>query len=469
MPKQPNILFIQSDKHRFDALAVNGHPAAVTPNLDQLAAAGINFTHAFCPVPLCCPARASLHTGAWPHQHLQVSNWDSDASRPHKPMRTLGQCLRDAGYHLGFLDKWHVHPQKNPDDPDYGFHEVAEMWRYGQWRKDQGVVPNRRAKDGFLEFYYGGVDEHAAPEQTRLHWAGDQTIDMLQRFSEQEKPFAIFWEPPEPHLPCYPSRYWMDKIDISAIQPWPGFEDDLLSKPFGQRQQRMDWGIENWTWEENWLPFVARYFAVIADMDHQIGRLLGELDRLGLAEDTLVVYTADHGDTTGDHGLIDQHYNLYDAVFRVPMIARWPGVISPGRTSDDFVCNALDLSRTFVEIAGGEVPETFAGQSLLPVLQETGGTGRQDIYGQYVNNQFGLCTQRCVRDRRWKYVWNATDVDELYDLDADPGEVENRTQAPACAGELQRLRHRLVAWMDETKDPMLNPWIRKQLMEGRKA
>jgi len=468
MSKKTNILFIQSDKHRFDALAVNGHPVAKTPNLDKLAAEGMNFSHAFCPVPLCCPARASLHVGAWPHQHQQIANWDSDAGRSHKPMRTLGQCLRDAGYHLGFLDKWHVSQDKNPGHEDYGFHEVAEMWRYNEWRREQGLPDMPKPKDDFFKFYYGGVDEHARPEQTRLHWAADKTIDMLHRFSEQEKPFAIFWEPPEPHLPCYPSRYWMDQFKPEDIPPWPGAFDDLKNKPFGQRQQRMDWGIENWTWEENWAPFVARYFAIIAELDHQIGRIIKELDKLGLRENTMVVYTTDHGDSTGDHGLIDQHYILYDCVFRVPMIVRWPKVIQAGQTSDEFVCNALDIARTMVDISGETAPETFTGNSLLPIFDGTGGTGREDIYGQYDNNQFGLCTQRCVRDRRWKYIWTATDTDELYDLEADPGEVNNLIHS-GYDDELARLRSRLIYWMEKEKDPMLNPWTRRTLEEGRKA
>ncbi len=466
---QPNIIFIQSDKHRYDALAVNGHTMAITPNLDQLAADGLNFTHAFCPVPICCPARASLHCGVWPHQHQQVANWDSDASRPHKPMRTMGQCLRDAGYHLGFLDKWHVHKNKNPDHEDYGFHEVAETWRYPQWRKDQGLPPLPRPKDGFFEFYYGGVDEDAGPEQTRLHWAADKTIDMLQRFNQQDKPFAIFWEPPEPHLPCYPSRHWMDMFKEKEMPPWPGAHDDLHGKPFGQRQQQMDWGVEHWNWEENWNEFVTRYFAIIAELDHQIGRVLAELDALGLRENTIVVYTTDHGDSTGDHGLIDQHYILYDCVFRVPMIVRWPEQIQAGRSTDEFTCNALDISRTLIEAAGGTVPESFTGESLLPLFTDTGGTGREDIYGQYQNNQFGLCSQRCVRDRRWKYIWTATDTDELYDLDSDPGEVNNLVNESQYAHELQRLRKRLITWMEQENDPMINPWTKRQLLEGRKA
>jgi arylsulfatase A-like enzyme len=167
---------------------------------------------------------------------------------------------------------------------------------------------------------------------------------------------------------------------------------------------------------------------------------------------------------------------MYDDVVRVPLIARWPAKCAPGRVCDAFISHSIDLATTFCDVAEATVPTTFRGQSLAPLLlgkplgfSETPKVWgeRDNIFSVYHGNQFGLYSQRMVRDRRWKYVWNATAEDELYDLSADPGEVDNRATDPLCAIELDRLRQRLVAWMEATHDPLLNGWTRAQILEGR--
>ena len=165
--------------------------------------------------------------------------------------------------------------------------------------------------------------------------------------------------------------------------------------------------------------------------------------------------------------MIDKHYVMYEDVVHVPLIARWPGVAVPGIRSDAFVSHAIDLAITLSAAAGAPVPGTFSGRSLLPLLRgEVEKKGRPDIYAAYYGNQFGLYSQRMVRDARLKYVWNATAEDELYDLQLDPGELRNRATDPAYASELARLRHRLVTWMEDTHDPLLNTWTRNQLLAG---
>ena len=153
----------------------------------------------------------------------------------------------------------------------------------------------------------------------------------------------------------------------------------------------------------------------------------------------------------------------------VPLIARWPGRIRAGSACDAFVCHALDLAATFVAAANAPVPGQFQGQSLLPLFDGAADNGRSDIFAMYHGNQFGLYSQRMVRDRCWKYVWNATAQDELYDLQADPGEITNLAAQPGARDELRRLRQRAVAWMEAVNDPLLNPWTRAQLLEGLKV
>jgi arylsulfatase A-like enzyme len=461
----PNILLIHVDQHRYDCLGVNGHPCAVTPNLDRLAAEGVNFRGACCPIPVCTPARTSLLTGVYATQHGCLANRGTEGYRamdPHLP--TFSQALKDGGYWLGYVGKWEVGTPGGPQQ--FGFDVYVSDKEYLPWRRGQGLPP-LPTQNG----WFGEVDAGVTPDQTALGWGADHVIRLLHAAAGQEQPFFLRWDPREPHLPNVLPEPFASLVDPAAVPPWPSFPDPLAGKPFIQRQQVRTWGLEGWTWRE-WAPIVARYLGEVALIDHQVGRILGALDELGLAENTLVVYTSDHGDLCGGHGMIDKHYVMYDDVLRVPLLLRWPRRIPPGSTVETLVTAGLDLPVTFCAAAGAPVPPTFVGRDLLALAAgETSaeaGVSPGAVFATYHGNQFGLYSQRMVRTERWKYVWNATAEDELYDLAADPGEVTNRATDAACAGELAALRGQLAAWMGEVKDPLLNQWTRRQLLEGRK-
>lgn len=459
---RPNILLIHSDQHRFDCVGVNGHPFIRTPNMDRLAREGMNFTHAFCPIPLCVPERISLLNGQWATEHLAIANWDTEAPRPPREgLRVFSEVLRDGGYFLGYVAKWHVHKEKGA--LEYGFHEYVPEGQYFKWRAGHGLKPLPRTMK-----WFGEVDPFIRPEESKLAWGANQTIRILESCKGKGAPFFIRWDPSEPHLPNVVPEPFASMYPPAEIPPWPSFPDPLVSKPYIQAQQRRTWKLDAWTWRD-WAPVVGRYLGEISLMDAQIGWILEALDRLGFGENTLVIYTTDHGDMCGGHGMIDKHFIMYEDVTRVPLMMRWPGRIRSGGRCDAFVAHAIDLASTFCEVAGLPIPETFRGKSLLPLMKGGADNGRQDIFSTYHGNQFGLYSQRMVRDRQWKYVWNATAEDELYDLQNDAGELRNLATDPACKDELARLRRRLVAWMEETRDPGLNPWTRAQLLENLKV
>lgn len=456
-----NVLLIYPDQHRFDCVGVNGHAFVQTPAMDRLAAEGMNFTQAYCPIPLCVPARNTLLHGQWPVQHHCICNEGSESPRPPDAgLPTFVEPLRQAGYFMGYVGKWHVNQFRGP--LEYGFDEYVPEEAYGAWRKEQGLPCHPWAGN-----WFGELDPGIGPEHSRLAWGVDHTLAMLKRMAEEQRPFFIRWDPSEPHLPNVVPEPYFSMYPPETIPPWPSYPDPLVGKPSIQAQQRLSWQVEDKTWAD-WATMVSSYLGTISLLDAQLGRLLDGLEQLGLAENTLVIYTSDHGDMCGGHGMVDKHNVMYDDVVRVPMIARWPGHTQPGSVCQSFVSNALDLASTFCEVAGVPVPETFVGQSLAPLLEGAQDNGRQDILCTYHGNQFGLFSQRMVRDRRWKYVWNPTAEDELYDTLTDPGELHNLARDPAHRDELTRLRGRLVAWLESLKDPLLNNWTRVQLVQGRR-
>ncbi len=460
-----NILLIQADQHRYDCLGSNGGGTVgallQTPTLDQLARDGINFTHAFCPVPVCTPARTSLLTGLWPLQHGCIMNHDTEAGRSmFAGLPTFSELLRAAGYYLGYVGKWGVDAQRGPTA--FGFHDYVPERNYATWRKAQNLPPKPSTNR-----WFGEIDTAITPDQTALAWGARETIQLLQKAAGQAEPFFIRWDPSEPHLPNVVPEPYASMYAPQTIPPWRSFPDPLLNKPYIQQQQLRTWGLDGWSWAQ-WAPIVARYLGEITLLDHQVGRVLAALEELGLAKNTVVIYTADHGDLCGGHGMIDKHFVMYEELVRVPLIMRWPGKINAGSTSAAFISSGLDLAVTFCALAEVTPPPTFCGSNLLAVAAGTAAALRQDIFTSYYGNQFGLYSQRMVRDRRWKYVWNATAEDELYDLASDPGEITNLATHAAAAPELARLRLRLLAWMEQTQDRLLNLWTRRQLTDNCK-
>lgn len=463
--EKPNILLLHSDQHRYDCIGATGHPQLRTPHLDRLIIEGVHFTHAFTPSPICSPARTSLMTGQWPTQHQNINLvGESEAPRATpSDVPTFSRILRDTGYYLGYVGKWHVDDDRvrDPTHKTFGFHDYIPEHEYHAWRRKQGIPAQPFDLSDGLSTLYGTVDTHIAPDQSKIHWLADQTIHMIHRAARENSPFFIRLDPSEPHLPNVVPEPYASMYPATSIKPWPSFPDPLEDKPWIQRQQLRTWGVEDWEWEQ-WSPIVARYLGEISLMDSEFGRILAVLDQLRLTDNTLVIYTTDHGDMCGGHGMMDKHFVMYDDVTHVPLILRWPARLPAGQMYEGFVSNELDLAATFVDAADEEAPATFSGLSLLDFVsgkQEP----RSDILATYHGCQMGLYSQRMIRDRKWKLIWNATERDELYDLAHDQGEIVNKIDDPTCGVERARLSYRLIEWMTATNDPLLNLLTEPQL------
>jgi arylsulfatase A-like enzyme len=474
-PARPNILLIQADQHRYDCIGRAGHPLVQTPALDRLAAQGVWFSHAFTPTPTCCPARQSLLCGKWAEQHGGLWNYSTGIPVRDFDEASWTSALAAAGYTLGYVGRWEVHPRRTP--LDYGFREWAAGHDYAAWRKEAGLPAplldaehDPALRDQPAARWFGGVDP-VPLEQTKTHWYAARAIEMIRHYQAlgDGQPWHLRLDFDEPHLPCFPAAPYADAYAPESIPPWGSFAETFANKPYIQRQQLASWGIEHLTWME-WSRYLARYLGMVSQIDDAVARVLRALDELGAAESTLVIYTTDHGDNCGGHRLIDKHYVMYEDVVHVPLIVRWPGMALAGAVCEEFVVHALDLASTACEAAGLPIPATYQGRSLLPLLRgEAVPDWRTAAVATYHGAQFGLYEQRMWRDRRYKYVWNPTDVDELYDLQEDPWELYNHIEHTEYKEILAQLRGRLLAQLTAQGDGIVRTaWMQGQLREGRK-
>lgn len=463
-----NIVLIQTDQQRRDSVGVYGNETVRTPTIDQLAREGVVFDYAFSPIPLCAPARASLLTGERPLSHGILFNREFNISGRcdfHSCDVTLPKILSSHGHLCTHVGKWHVGSDLTPHDcefggvhyPGYGYpdshpHYLAYLDSVGA----DFVLRDRlysRWPDGSDKYLLAAVQD--GPEEASVpHYLTNLAIDAIRAAARTGSPFYLqldFWEPHAPYI--LPRRY-AEMYDPDTIEPWPNFADDMHGKPEIQRAYRRYWGIDRFSWDE-WRRLVAMSYGSVTLLDDQVRRVIAALSEFGLRESTAVLFTSDHGGMVGAHGLEDKGPYLYDEVCRVPLVARVPGAAG-GRRSDALVYN-MDLMPTILELAGCGVPSELDAVSLLPVIRGQALSVRdaaEPVYAEFHGHQIPY-EQRMVRTRDAKYVFNAGDIDELYDLKQDPGEMTNLVGAGGCEDLLSEMRLLLRAKLVDTRDPIL--------------
>ncbi len=457
---RPNILHITVDQMRFDVLGANGNPICRTPALDKLAAEGVNFLRAYTCIGICSPARASLLTGRLPHHHGILTNTHAnDAVRLELPRGepSLADILRRAGYNTGHVGKWHV--GRSNDPRRHGFRD-SKMLLPG-WGQYTEKIP--LADESALRLPLSGAPVHARaeipPERSRTYRIADAAIELLERYAADAArgtPFFLRVDWSEPHWPHYVPEPFDSMYNPRDIPPWPNAQDAFANKPYANHRLREQWGVGDVPWAE-WARLVARYYAAITELDASIGRLLDALRRLGLEENTVVVFCADHGDLTGSHGLFNKGPVMYEEIYRIPLIVRWPQGALRGARCEEMV-HLHDLMPTLLEAARIEPPENLDGRSLLPLLRgHLPDDWYTECFCEYHGSELGLYSQRMVVTKTHKLVFNIPDRNELYDLQNDPHELNNVYDDPAYAEVRRELAERLIAWLEGTGD-MMDRW-----------
>ncbi len=446
-----NVLLLVVDQLRYDCVGAAGIRPVKTPNFDRLATEGLFFENAYTPLPVCAPSRQAMLTGVQPDSIGALFNYNfigTCGADPATP--TWVSELSDRGYRCAFAGKWDASP--NGDETAFGYETIFDG---AAWAKEIGD------KYGPIDYpnSWFGCSNPVAFEDTKTYRICKTSADFIRE--NAGRPWHVWVDITDPHLPCRPSTPYDTMYRPEDMEPWPGFGDTLEGKPYIQKKQIENWHLEGRTWEE-FAPTVAYYYGMITQTDAAIGQILSALDETGQADDTLVILLSDHGDTSGDHGMMDKHYILYDSVVHVPFIVKAPG-IAPQRVKK-FASSSLDIAPTVEALVGMAAESERHGHAVTDYVN---GADTPD-YAVFTSNgqQFGLFTQRGIRTERYKYIWNPTDVDEFYDLALDPGEKINRAADPAYREIMADLGEKLLAELRRRKDPFASGWIGWQCGRG---
>ena len=427
---------------------------------DALAAQGAFFEHAFTPIPVCAPARQALLSGLAPDSYGALWNPDflpTPTLAPQDGFYTA--ALKRAGYHCSLVGKWNTSLTHQP--ADFGFDRHIDY--SGHTRLIAEGYPGLAYRCGWF-----GEASPVALADSKTHWAARMACGLIEDGCRRGKPWLVRVDFTDPHLPCHPSEPFASAVDPMQVEPWDSFGDPLVNKPYIQRQQIVNWQLEGLDWPA-WRQTAACYRAMVAQIDDAVGCMLAKLETLGLAQNTVVIYTTDHGDLCGGHGMLDKHYVLYDDVTRVPLIIRYPARIDAGGRIPEFVASCLDIGATIGDICGLGDADPGMGFSLLPLMQGRRQPERDFAVSSGNGQQFGLYTQRSIRTADWLYVWNTTDLDELYAVGEDPGQKNNRIADPGLADIVAGLRLRLHAELVRRQDPFARTgWLEGQLLHNRK-
>lgn len=426
---QPNILLITCDQLRADYLGAYGADFMKTPNLDRLAREGVRFSNAYSPNPVCIPARHNLITGLPARYHGFDDNYFDGSHVCPWELPTFAQILNDHGYETAAIGKMHFMPERRATGFDFFYNmnecpPTREEDEYSMFLRERGYG-GHNGIHGLRGCLYMQPQRSLLPEA--LHgsaWVADQSIAYLRR-TRGRKPFLLWAGFIHPHPPLDVPDSWAElyrgqvppplaaKTPLSALAEENKGLPRLHSPAAIQRVREL-------------------YASAISFADCQIGRILAELEALGLAENTLVVFTSDHGEMLGDLGTY-QKFLPYDASSKIPLLLRWPGQLKPGAV-DERLVDLNDLLPTFLDAAGLSYPARYdlPGESLLTAQ------GRKNRAFQYIEHQHGSKRWCALRDARYKFVHYYGGDEELFDLLEDPGETTNLLYGAPDAAVLTR-------------------------------
>lgn len=509
MKKKPNILLITSDQQHWNTIGVFNREIS-TPHLDRLVREGTTFGRAYCSNPTCTPSRASIITGLYPSQH---GAWTL-GTKLLEDRHTIGEDFHEAGYKTALIGKAHFQPLQGTetypsieayptlqdlnywrtfDEPFYGFHHV-ELARnhtneahvgqhYALWMEEKGCTNWRdyfRPPTGTMDPTH--TYTWPIPEEYHYNtWIAERTNALLEQYKDNDEPFFLwssFFDPHPEYLVPEPwdTMYDPERLTIPAIVPGehdknpPHFRktqeldpdfSDLMETGFSihgyESHLRYAYGEKKLLTDEDRKKLVAIYYGMISMMDNYIGKILDKLDALGLAEDTIVVFTTDHGHFFGQHGLQAKGGFHYEDLIKLPFIVRYPGQVPAGKQSDA-IQSLVDLAPTFLSMSGLPPVQGMSGVDQSEVWLGRQAQARDHAIVEFRHEPTTI-HQKTYVDGRYKITvyYNQT-YGEIFDLQVDPGELNNLWDEPAYT----RLKMELLlkyAWAELGKEPLAMPKV----------
>lgn len=458
--KKPNIVFVITDQQRFDTIAAAGFPYMKTPHLDRMAKEGVLFTHMFVTSPSCAPSRASLFTGVYPHTNGVMRN-------DERWTKTWVQNLAEAGYRCVNIGKMHT----SPFEESFGFHErhvvenkdratsrlpfFLDQWDKAIWAR--GFEKPSRITYRRREDYKNSLGAFVWELPDDLHsdnFVPNLAAMWLDRYSGSE-PFFLEIGIPGPHPPYDPTQEFLDLYENADIPEAILDRADLDGQPSALKKLRehhfsVDHDavvhLPNPTREQ--LRRQRRhYFANVSMIDAQMGKLIEAIEKRGVLDDTIFIFTSDHGDCLNDHGH-SQKWTMYEQSVRVPAIVWSPGRVTGGRVVDDLV-SLFDFGPTILELAGVDAPSWMEAQSLMPYLTGHAPEPRKYVFSEHAGDRIlsGTTFMTMIRSERWKLVHFAdSDEGQLFDLAADRREIRNLWNDPGAAAIKRELINEILKW-----------------------
>lgn len=450
MAQKPNIVFIMSDDHAAQAISAYGSKLIKTPNIDRLAKEGMKFENCFVTNSICTPSRAVILTGKYSHLNgVPVFNHIDNT----QPM--LSKYLQQAGYYTGMIGKWHLGGQ-NPYTPENGKPTGFDYWN---------ILPGQGA-------YFDPMMIEMGERKKLTGYTTDLLTDLAIQFVQKrptDKPFFLMFHHKAPHRNWQPDEKHRKQYE-NYEPPIPAtFDDDYKGKADAARNSTMHIdtdlreadvkmkppaglsgaALKKWKFTR----YMQDYLACVQSVDDNVGRFLDYLDKSGLAENTIVVYTSDQGFFLGEHNFFDKRF-MYEESLRMPFLIRWPKQIKPNSVSRGMIINA-DFAPTFLDAAGAPIPADMQGRSFLSLLEgKQPKNWRTSMYYRYYHpGDHNVAAHYGLRTMRYKLIYfNKLNQWELYDLQKDPIEMHNEYSNPAYAKTLVELKKEMYRLKKELKD-----------------
>ena len=445
MTERPNIMIIMNDQHHAGCFGYAGHPDVKTPNIDQLAKNGVNFRNAFCQNGICVPSRTSLLTGQYPSTH---GVFGSDTMGIPSELLSMAAYLQQFNFQTAMIGKKHL-----PGWSTHGFqyerlcyHADAPLreLHYYNYLKQLGLHAHYDELGDVEKFC--SFDSAIPAEHSMEAWTGDESIKYLQE-RDKSKPFFAEISFERPHPPLSPSFDCPFKYDSDSLTLPENSKENIGDSPFFfNRNVELKWSSATHG-ESELRAALARYYALISHIDQQIGRIIDQLCESGELENTIILFTADHGDFAGEYSRMAKGFN-YDAIHRIPFIWHMPERFVPAEKIDEMV-EQIDVFATVCDLLDIPTPKTVQGKSLKAILEGASEHDRDAVFFEYT-----MCKTVHTREYKLSYGFDGdNEIGELFDLSVDPHEYENLFDSSEHREIREQMIRKLLNWQLVIRQP----------------